>query len=207
MWAGGGMFFVDGSNLLIELMKHVGLPWIRADKPPDRALRLACNIANGSCAYLIRKHFSRRSAVVTPLRVSWYSSYQGSDADGDRIAKTLHEEHVQPVLFKRRGGREKGVDLAVAKDVLVNAFHRTMDVAVLIAGDEDYCGLVAETKRYGVQVFCVFLEEPTAPKLRLACDGFVEIEWIMRELGDSFQREVALLKAENPEPPPKVATP
>jgi nitrogen regulatory protein PII len=91
-----------------------------------------------------------------PLRVVrryWFSSLQGSQEDLDAMQKALRSFGYEAVLFRKVKGRhEKGVDLAVARGMLMHAFHKNYDVAVLIAGDEDYLGLIQDVKRKGRQV-------------------------------------------------------
>ena len=56
--------------------------------------------------------------------------------------------------------------------MLVNAFNQNFDVSYLIAGDEDYLGVVDEVKRYGPRVHGSFFENGLSPKLRIAFDSF-----------------------------------
>jgi uncharacterized LabA/DUF88 family protein len=98
------------------------------------------------------------------------------------LARTLRDSGFDPVLFRRRGDREKGVDIALTKEMLVNAFARNAEVSVLIAGDEDYVGLVNEVKRYGQIVWGGFFENGMAPRLRLALDSFEDLT-MMRYAG------------------------
>jgi uncharacterized LabA/DUF88 family protein len=57
--------------------------------------------------------------------------------------------------------------------MLVNAFNQNFDIGFLIAGDEDYVGLVNEVKRYGPIVRGAFFEHGLSEELRLACDSFI----------------------------------
>ena len=63
--------------------------------------------------------------------------------------------NFEPVLFQKRDGREKGVDIALTKEMLVNALHQNFDIGFLFAGDKDYVSLVSEVKRYGPRVWSV----------------------------------------------------
>jgi hypothetical protein len=57
--------------------------------------------------------------------------------------------------------------------MLVNAFNRNFDIGILVAGDEDYVGLVNEVKRYGPRIYGAFFEHGLSPELRLSCDTFL----------------------------------
>jgi uncharacterized LabA/DUF88 family protein len=72
---------------------------------------------------------------------------------------------------KKKEEKAKGVDIALTKDMLTNAFFNKYDVAVLIAGDGDYIPLVEEVKRFGKIVYLPFFKaEGLNPDLRLVSD-------------------------------------
>ena len=80
-----------------------------------------------------------------------------------------------PVVFKKNKDKSKGVDITLAKDVLIHAFYGNYDVAVLIAGDADYVPLVEEVKRFGKVVYLAFWEEGLSPELHMASDHYFEM--------------------------------
>ncbi len=61
---------------------------------------------------------------------------------------------VKTYPLRQRGETliEKGVDVALATEVLVQAFQRNFDVGVLVTGDEDFKGIVGEAKRLGRKI-------------------------------------------------------
>jgi uncharacterized LabA/DUF88 family protein len=82
-------------------------------------------------------------------------------------------------VFKRdaQTKRSKGVDIALAKDFLCNAFFNNYDVAVLYAGDGDYVPIVNEVKRMGKVVYVAFFYEAgLSPALRLASDEYFPLD-------------------------------
>lgn len=156
--------YIDGSNLLRELAKHVGLN-VRADKPTNEHLALACYLAKRANPY-----------ATEPLRRYWFASYQGSEEDFLRIRSYLSDKGFEAVLFKKRDGREKGVDIALTKEMLVHAFQQNCKESILVAGDEDYVPLVNEVKRYGQRVLGYFFRGPTSSELILSLDAFWDID-------------------------------
>src|SRR5262244_3823397 len=139
------MVFVDGTNFLVELAKELNIEF-RADRPPPSAFRYA-------------QHEIRRiSQHYSIIRLFWFASYQGSDEYRDKIRSDLRKYEFEPILFQKRSGREKGVDIALTKEMLVNAFNQNFDVGYLVAGDEDYVGLINEVKRYGPIVRGIFFQ-------------------------------------------------
>lgn len=158
------MIFIDGTNALVRLSSVANLKF-RADTPPRTAIDLIDK--------LVRMHSRSRSWDV--IRRYWFASYSGNDVYRKDLSSFLRSKQFEPVLFKRRSGREKGVDIALTMSMLVNAFNQNYDFALLFAGDEDYLGLVNEVKRYGPRVVGAFFENGLSEELSLACDNFARI--------------------------------
>ncbi len=64
----------------------------------------------------------------------------GDQSAIDSVKESLWNLCFQPEVFKKAKQQEKskGVDIALAKDFLGNAFRHNYDVAFLFAGDGDY---------------------------------------------------------------------
>src|SRR5947208_2733695 len=105
------MVFVDGSNLVRELGKQLGVDW-RADLPSDIALNAAALVIAGSFGDI-------QHDVVGSIRVVrryWFGAIQGNDETINAKRVVLRAAGYEPMLFRKtKGGREKGVDLAVAE--------------------------------------------------------------------------------------------
>jgi uncharacterized LabA/DUF88 family protein len=98
----------------------------------------------------------------------------------------LWELGFQPEVFKKskQDQKAKGVDIALAKDFLGNAYNHNYDVAVLIAGDGDYVPLVAEVKRLGKVVYVAFFRDKgfgLSEDLELSSDRSFEFSTLFRE--------------------------
>jgi len=159
------MFFIDGSNLLIELSKEIGVEF-RSDKPPLNAINLAQLIINNICTYIDPQKV---------IRKYWFGSYQGSEEFGEKIKGRLRECDFEPVIIKKKNNKEKGVDISLTKEALVNAFNKNFEIAYLVSGDEDFLPVVAEIKRYGAKVYGAFFEHGLSPELKLSFDLFNQI--------------------------------
>ena len=71
---------------------------------------------------------------------------------------------------------EKGVDILLATDMLTHAFKNNYDVAVLIAGDNDYVGAIQAVKDNGKNVeVALFGKERTSLQLRTVSDKIITI--------------------------------
>lgn len=163
------MAFVDGSNLLAELSANLGVT-IRTEAPQDHELSLACQVVNKS----IQDYPEGAVGPFRVLRRYWFGAIQGSPEHLLGKEKVLRDAGYEAVLFpKIKGGREKGVDLAVAREMLIHGFNKNYQIAVLVAGDEDYLGLVQDLKRLGLLVVGLFFDSAAlSPRLRNAFDAF-----------------------------------
>jgi uncharacterized LabA/DUF88 family protein len=170
------MVFVDGSNFLIQLSKKLDIQF-RADRPVKSVITLAEKLISKATS------MSRYASEFAQVRRYWFSSYAGNDKDYSSLRIILRELDFEPVLFKKhQDKKEKGVDIALTKEMLVNAFNSNFDIAILFAGDEDYVSLVNEVKRYGPIIMGAFLNNGLSPNLQFAFDYFQLITLNM--LGD-----------------------
>jgi uncharacterized LabA/DUF88 family protein len=164
------MIFVDGSNFLVELSKELDIKF-RAEKPPLASFDLAKDLirwASDMC--------KRGSSDFITIRKFWFASYAGNEEDYKRLRNALRNNEFEPVLFKKdRDKPEKGLDIALTKEMLINAFNGNFDVAILVAGDEDYVGLVNEVKRFGPFINGIFFSHGLSDNLRYAFDHFQPI--------------------------------
>jgi uncharacterized LabA/DUF88 family protein len=162
------MAFVDGTNFLMGIGRELQLDLekFRAEKPDETVIQLAHNYVCDTIPLWVRssQHFHIRSY--------WFGSYQGNDEDKKRISGILRKFHFEPVLFRKRGGREKGVDIALTMSMLTNAFNQNYDIGFLFAGDEDYVELVKEVKRYGPIIVGSYFKDGLSVGLELSFDYF-----------------------------------
>ena len=85
-----------------------------------------------------------------------------------------------PRVFKKiKGSRTKRVDISLATDMLCHAARKNYEVAVLIAGDEDYVPLVEAVKAEGHRMLLWFLEDGLSPVLRRSADYYQNIGKIL----------------------------
>jgi uncharacterized LabA/DUF88 family protein len=139
---------------MIELAGLIGVDE-RADKPSIPMLSLAAQVAYRSSSGAD----SSTLGSVRMLRRHWFGAMQGGSEFVDERRDLLRNAGFDPVLFhKAKGGREKGVDLAIAREMLIQGFNRNYRVALLIAGDADYVGLVSDLKRMGLLVYGAFYD-------------------------------------------------
>ncbi len=79
-------------------------------------------------------------------------------------------------LEKRDGTYvEKGVDVAIAVDMLSMAYANAIDVFYLVSADADFVPVVNEIKRLGKKIFNVTFSRGASYHLRNTCDGYVKL--------------------------------
>lgn len=123
--------------------------------------------------------------IPVPLQPHAIRSYYYTSVVGDtdkllEVRQYLWNLGFHPEVFKKEGGRSKGVDITLAKDMLWHAFFNHYDAALLIAGDGDYIPLVNDLKRLGKVIYVAFFAElPESglnQNLPLASDRFLQID-------------------------------
>jgi uncharacterized LabA/DUF88 family protein len=111
------------------------------------------------------------------IRSFYYTSVAGDDLRIQDVRQRLRNMGFNPHVFKKTRDKAKGVDIALSKDLLVNAFFDNYDVAVLVAGDGDYVPLVEEVKRQGKVVYLVFFEDEGLNRdLWMVADSYFEMK-------------------------------
>lgn len=71
---------------------------------------------------------------------------------------------------------EKGVDIQLATDMITHSFKNNYDIAVLVAGDNDYVGALQSVKDNGKHVeVALFGKERSSYRLRMVADRVITI--------------------------------
>jgi hypothetical protein len=175
------MMFVDGENL--------------TKRAQDLAAKVGVNMDNGSQFPHFKRdvyfwpanhkpwkiHPTAFRVAVSPQaeRCYYYTAMQGDDADREAAHDALLSLGFSPLVLKKMKGRPpKGVDIALTKDMLVQAFFNNYELAILVTGDGDYVPVVEEVKRLGKRVIVAFLRNADgfSPDLRRVADECLELD-------------------------------
>lgn len=163
------MVFVDGENLAIRYGKE------RANRGSAfvSAVRYEPNVYVWST-----KLNNECTTNARTIRKYYYTSVQGDRVAVDKIVNALRDAGIEdPSVFQKKDRqRSKRVDISLATDMLLHAFRRNYETAVLVAGDEDYVPLVEAVKYTGCRVFVWFLDNGMSDSLRLAADKYASLE-------------------------------
>ena len=150
--------FIDGANLLHGLTNDFN----RIDVDFER---------------LVAKLIGDRSLT----RVYYYTALPDQTVDPERYAKqqrfldALKKKPYFSVVLGRLEPRgesyvEKGVDIALAIDLLDLAYHQTYDTAILVTGDGDFSKAVEIVQRMGKHVENACARSCLSNHLQTTCD-------------------------------------
>lgn len=165
------MVFVDGENLAI---RYGNLLKANNAKAPGHVFYQPDTFVwsmgiNNVCLKggVIRKHY--------------YTSIVGDDQLLAETEKKLKAAGIEtPNVFKKTKTRgSKRVDISLAADMLTHASRRNYEIAILVAGDEDYVPLVEAVKIEGRRVFIWFVEDGLSPVLRHSADRYSDLGKIL----------------------------
>lgn len=84
----------------------------------------------------------------------------------------------------KEGRKQKGVDSLIAIDMLTKAYRDHYDIAVLVAGDDDFLDLVQAVKNAGKTIFGAYFEDSISKKLS---DEFDRRLFLKRDVLDSWR--------------------
>lgn len=161
------MVFIDGSNLYHSL-KHI---FGRTDLDIGR---------------FCRKLVGRRKLI----RIYYYNAKVGKKEEPERYrSQQTFFAGVDAIPYSElRLGRlvyshwpsvppvEKGIDVQLTTDMLTHGFKDNYDVAILVAGDNDFVGALQAVKDYGKHVeVALFGRETSSQQLRRVADRIITI--------------------------------
>ncbi|MFN8676124.1 MAG: NYN domain-containing protein [Thermomicrobiales bacterium] len=178
---GDWMMFVDGENLTIRGTKCLQLSGIEPEAGEfySPGIYLWAPVTD-----VLRSPEFVDSALpyLSPwgIRAFYYATAPGDAGALSDVSRALRSMKFAPRVFhKQKSKKSKRVDITLATDVLSNAHLGNFDVAVLVAGDEDYLPIVEELQRMGKIVVVSFFEGEAAglsPNLALAADHFTPLD-------------------------------
>jgi uncharacterized LabA/DUF88 family protein len=180
------MLFVDGENFTIrgqEMAAQLGkkIPEGSMHKkdvflwymnPLDKSTNLVRAIVKYELPWLLP------DIDTQPVRCNYYTSTRGDEHERKKVKETLRAWGFHSEVFRRdKRKKAKAVDIMLTKDMLWHGFYGHYDVAILVAGDEDYLPLVQEVMRMGRQVYVAFFTGTgLSDELRLTADYFLVMD-------------------------------
>lgn len=162
------MIFVDGENLAIRYGNV-----LKQGREPHKD-----GVVYVPGVIVWSSHLNPDKSTPAVMRKYYYTAVQGDQPALVDIEKQLKDIGIEtPRVFKKDKGKgSKRVDITLATDMLLHATRKHYDVAVLVAGDEDYVPLVRAVQGEGARVHVWFISDGLSPALQLAADSYLDIE-------------------------------
>jgi len=155
------MIFIDGSNVFREAIRYFG----------------------EDCRIDYCKLIKKLSHNGDFIRAYYYGS---KGQRSETFIKALGYKGIKTIIkpLKKRGDKyiEKGVDVALATDLLSFGFVNTYDIAFVVSGDGDLVDVVERVQSLGKIVKVAFFKNSTAEKLKLASDENIYLDDIINDI-------------------------
>lgn len=162
------MYFVDGENLAIRFGAVL----------KNSARQIAPDVLYTSNVLVWTPRLNEDRGVI---RKYYYTSVPNDGVQIPQAEDQLKSVGIEaPRVFrkdKKKGS--KRVDISLSTDMLIHATRRHFDIAVLVAGDEDYVPLVRAVQGEGARVHVWFVSNGASPELQKAADQFLDITNIL----------------------------
>jgi len=156
------MVFIDGSNLYHESDRF------------SKGLRIDFS-----------KFREELSGGFDLIRTFYYASMPANPtADQAGFFKKLgylgYKTRIKPLretmINGRRETREKGIDVALATDLVAYGMRHAFDWALIVSGDQDFCDAIEQVQSQGLRVEVVFYRHAMAEELKLRADRYRYID-------------------------------
>jgi uncharacterized LabA/DUF88 family protein len=161
------MIFIDGSNLYHSLKNHFN----RTDLDIGRFCQKLLNRRQ-----LIRIYYynarvgQKQEPELYKQQESFFNGVKAIPYTELRLGRLVYNNWPSVPPY------EKGTDVQLATDMLTHAFKNNYDVAVLVAGDNDYAGAVQAIKDNGKHVeVALFGKQGTSQELRNVADRIIPL--------------------------------
>ena len=180
------MVFIDGENLAIRYAKMQG------STKRAKHIRFEQNVYVWSEYLNLCLHNN-----CEVIRKYYYTAVQG---DNPRIAEVeekliAYGIEAPNVFKKKKGKRSKRVDISLSTEMLTHAHRKNYDLAVLVAGDEDYVPLIEAVMAEGRRVVLWFVEEGLSAALKKKADHFGNIGLFLFQEDQNTLRSFAKKKS------------
>lgn len=169
------MVFIDGENFAKRAAEVAGSILVSGTHYQKDIFVWMPGVAPKAKFIVIRGGFDLEDRS---LRAHYFTAVQGDDVAVNAARDRIRSCGFQAEVFKRRDGKSKQVDIALASRMVLEAARDNYDIALLIAGDEDYVPAVEAVKGLGKSVYLIFFDAPgggLAPELRRASDTFLNV--------------------------------
>lgn len=90
--------------------------------------------------------------------------------------ESLKKNHVRLNVKPKVNNKEKGVDMALAVDLLSLAYTNAYDYAIIVSGDADFISAIEEVKRYGKIIYIASFSSRFSKELLMHVDDVMILD-------------------------------
>lgn len=175
------MIFIDGANLLHGCKNY-------KDKYQVDLLKLRDALVGGR--RLIRAYYYGSFIPDAPNYESQIKFFDFLEYKGFKVIKSPLRKRTVEFECKTCGAthsteesREKGVDIALATDMLSFGINDHYDTAIVVSGDYDYYRAIEEVQRNGKNVEIAYFKKSGISDRFIRCaDKFISLDEISGEI-------------------------
>lgn len=161
------MIFIDGSNLYHSLKNHFNRTDLDLGKFCRKLIEKRQLIR---IYYYNAKVGQKQEPELYKQQQAFFNGIKAIPYTELRLGRLVYTNWPSVPPY------EKGTDVQLATDMLTHAFKNNYDVAILVAGDNDYAGAVQAVKDNGKHVeVALFGKQDTSQQLRHAADMIIPI--------------------------------
>ena len=176
------MIFIDGSNLFKTFDNF--RQGYRIDY-----LKLVEHLANG---YDLIRTYYYASTAVPPIetQTKFYQKlqYEGFDVTTKPLKKKSNTVRAKctkcdhEFTFSKITKQEKGVDVALAVDLVSHGYKDNYEEAVLVSGDQDMINAIETVRDRGKRIKVAMFKVAFANELKRHCDGCIFLDDVADDL-------------------------
>ncbi len=187
--------YIDLSNFLAELRSLLGIGMFSGEaRYKELAEALAFTIHKTSRLAATMTHTGRGATLH---RLYCYGSHTGAERNAFAAFKTtlnaLGDAEIH-IVERPKKGREKGIDIKLATDMLAHAAWDNYDIAILVSGDADFEPAARRARDLGKKLYIAFYPHAVSNELLEASDGLLALPLSPENLVDA-RLAGALLKS------------
>jgi uncharacterized LabA/DUF88 family protein len=174
------LVLIDAENVLNSWWTFCKNNNIRARIDYDKLIKKVSEDTN-----LLRAYFY--DGVQDKLPVKKKNFYEALRRQGIQLRTRVlkdRETTCKQCGFKSTQLLQKGVDIALATDILRHAFQKTCDICIIVSGDQDFKDAIEVAKDRGIKVWVVSFKNSLSRELAMTADRVI----LLDELFDNIRQ-------------------
>jgi len=168
------MIFIDGSNLFHSQRRYSES--IKKDFRVD-IVKLKEKFSQD---YNFVRAYYFCSTPIPPIK-DQTAFYDSLEYQGIRVIKKPLQYRYNPKV-KRKETKEKGVDVALATELMASGLKKSYDLAIIISGDKDYETAIKYVQSEGVKVHVYCFKNSLSDELKRVADKWDYLDKFVNDI-------------------------